>query len=168
MKKGAVYPGSFDPITNAHVDIIQRGLKIFDKIIVAVLDNPKKRPLFSTRERVRMIRDVFPHRDDIEVKAFRGLLADFLRRHKIHTVIRGLRAVSDFEYELQMALMNRTLDPAIETLFMMPSLHYTFLSSSLVKEIVILGGSVQGFVPAVVERRLSDLTHKPKGLPHYV
>ena len=115
-----------------------------------------------------MIRDVFPHRDDIEVKAFRGLLADFLRRHKIYTVIRGLRAVSDFEYELQMALMNRTLDPAIETLFMMPSLHYTFLSSSLVKEIVILGGGVRGFVPAVVERRLSDLTHKPRGLPHYV
>jgi pantetheine-phosphate adenylyltransferase len=168
MEKRAVYPGSFDPMTNAHVDIIQRGLKIFDKIIVAVLENPKKKTLFSTQDRVRMIREVFRRQDNIEVKAFRGLLADFIRRNKIHTVIRGLRAVSDFEFELQMALMNRTLDPAIETLFMMPSLHFTFLSSSLVKEVFLLGGCIQGLVPSVVERRLTDISRKPKGLRQYV
>jgi pantetheine-phosphate adenylyltransferase len=168
MEKRAVYPGSFDPMTNAHVDIIQRGLKIFDKIIVAVLENPKKKTLFSTHDRVRMIREVFRRQDNIEVKAFRGLLADFIRRNKIHTVIRGLRAVSDFEFELQMALMNRTLDPAIETLFMMPSLHFTFLSSSLVKEVFLLGGCIQGLVPSVVERRLTDISRKPKGLRQYV
>jgi pantetheine-phosphate adenylyltransferase len=168
MNKRAVYPGSFDPLTNGHVDIIQRGLKIFDTIIVAVLENPKKRTLFSSRDRVRMIRDVFDAKDRVEVRAFRGLLADFLRRNRATTVIRGLRAVSDFEYELQMALMNRALDPTIETLFMMPSLHYTFLSSSLVKEVVTLGGRVEGLVPPAVERRLKDIPRKPKGLRHYV
>lgn len=168
MATRAVYPGSFDPMTNGHVDIIQRGLKIFDTIIVAVLENPKKQTLFSTRDRVRMIREVFGPRERVEVKAFRGLLADFLRRNETTTVIRGLRAVSDFEYELQMALMNRTLDPTIETLFMMPSLHYTFLSSSLVKEVVMLGGRIEGLVPAVVEKRLKDISRKPKGLRQYV
>jgi pantetheine-phosphate adenylyltransferase len=168
MEKKAVYPGSFDPMTNGHVDIIQRGLKIFDKIIVAVLENPKKKTLFPIQDRVRMIREVFRRQDNIEVKAFRGLLADFIRRNKISTVIRGLRAVSDFEFELQMALMNRTLDPTIETLFMMPSLHFTFLSSSLVKEVFTLGGCIQGLVPAVVERHLTDISNKPKGLKKYV
>jgi len=168
MEKKAVYPGSFDPMTNGHVDIIHRGLKIFDKIIVAVLENPKKRTLFSTRDRVQMIREVFSPRDRVEVKAFRGLLTDFLRRNETNTVIRGLRAVSDFEYELQMALMNRTLDPTVETLFMMPSLHFTFLSSSLVKEVFTLGGRIEGLVPVVVERRLKDITRKPKGLRQYV
>ena len=168
MEKKAVYPGSFDPMTNGHVDIIQRGLKIFDKIIVAVLENPKKKTLFSTQDRVRMIREVFRRQDKIEVKAFRGLLADFVRRNRSSTVIRGLRAVSDFEFELQMALMNRSLDSTIETLFMMPSLHFTFLSSSLVKEVFTLGGCIQGLVPAVVERRLTDISRKPKGLKKYV
>lgn len=155
-------------MTNGHVDIIQRGLKIFDKIIVAVLENPKKKTLFSTPDRVRMIREVFDAQAKIEVKTFRGLLADFVRRNKTHTVIRGLRAVSDFEFELQMALMNRTLDPSIETLFMMPSLHFTFLSSSLVKEVFTLGGRIEGLVPAVVERRLKDISRKPQGLKQYV
>jgi pantetheine-phosphate adenylyltransferase len=156
MEKIAVYPGFFDPITNGHVDIILRGLRLFDKIIVAVLKNPKKQALFSTKDRVAMIREIFARQPDIEVKAFDGLLVEFVRRHKARIVIRGLRAVSDFEYELQMALMNRQLDPEIETLYMMPSVHYSFLNSGVVKEVFALGGSVKGLVPEIVEKRLRE------------
>ncbi len=154
MERKAVYPGSFDPITNGHVDIIERGLKIFDRIIVAVLENPKKQPLFSTKERVTMIQDIFLDQKRIEVKAFEGLLVDFVRENNATIVIRGLRAISDFEYEFQMTLMNRQLNPDIETLFMMPSISYSFLSSNLVKEVSILGGSLSGLVPARVENKL--------------
>jgi len=154
MKEITVYPGSFDPITNGHVDIIQRGLKIFDRMIIAVLENPKKEPLFSTKERVDMIKDIFKDQKDVEVKAFRGLLVDFAKKNKAKTVIRGLRAISDFEYEFQMALMNRNLNPEIETFFMMPNLSYSFLSSNLVKEICMLGGCLKNLVPPEVEIKL--------------
>jgi pantetheine-phosphate adenylyltransferase len=150
----AVYPGTFDPITNGHVDIIERGLKVFDRVVVAVLKNPKKRPLFTTKERVKMIQDLFISKRQVEVRAFDGLLVDFARAQGTPVVIRGLRAVSDFEYEFQMALMNRSLAPDIETFFMMPSVDCTFLSSNLVREVAGLGGSVEGFVPGPVARRL--------------
>jgi pantetheine-phosphate adenylyltransferase len=154
MEKIAVYPGFFDPITNGHVDIILRGLRLFDKIVVAVLKNPKKQALFSTKARVAMIQEIFIHQPAIEVKAFDGLLVDFVKRQKARIVIRGLRAVSDFEYELQMALMNRQLEPNIETVFLTPAEAYSYISSRLVKEIFQHGGSVKGLVPPVVEERL--------------
>jgi len=156
MKRRAVYPGFFDPITNGHVDIILRGLRLFDKIVIAVLKNINKEALFSTKDRVAMIQEIFVHQPDIEVKAFDGLLVEFVRRHKAKIVIRGLRAVSDFEYEFQMALMNRQLDPEIETLYMMPSVNYSFLNSSVVKEVFSLGGSVKGLVPEIVEKKLRE------------
>lgn len=156
MTRRAVYPGSFDPITNGHVNIVQRGLKIFDGIIIAVLENPKKTPLFSTGERTEMIHHIFRNQEEIEVKAFDGLLVDFARSHNAKILIRGLRAISDFEYEFQMALMNRKLDPDIETFFMMPNLDYSFLSSNLVKEVSMLGGCLEGLVPEEIEHKLRD------------
>lgn len=150
----AVYPGSFDPITNGHVDIIQRGLKIFDSILIAVLENPKKKTLFTTKQRVSMIQEVFSDHDNVEVKSFDGLLVEFAKKNKAKIVIRGLRAVSDFENEFQMALMNRKLNPEIETFFLMPNVDYSFLSSKLVKEVFLLGGCVKDLVPTTVEKRL--------------
>lgn len=152
----AVYPGSFDPITNGHVDIIRRGAKLFPRILVAVLENPKKATLFSVEERMEIIREIFKDPPRIEVEAFHGLLADFTKLRGARAVIRGLRAVSDFEYEMQMALMNQQLNPDLETLFMMPSARYTFLSSSLVKEVFALGGSVRELVPSIVEQKLRE------------
>jgi len=154
MTKKAVYPGSFDPLTNGHVDIIQRGLKLFDHIVIAVLENPKKEPLFTTKERVTMIQEVFAEQENVEIKAFHGLLVEFAKENNAEVVIRGLRAISDFEYEFQMALMNRKLDPEIETLFMMPSINYSFLSSRLVKEVSLLGGCLEGLVPEKIEEKL--------------
>lgn len=152
----AVYPGSFDPITNGHVDIIHRGLKIFDRLVVAVLENPKKRPLFTTKERVDMIKTVFDQQERVEVKSFHGLLVDFARENQAKVIMRGLRAISDFEYEFQMALMNRKLDPNIETFFMTPSVNYSFLSSRLVKEVSQLGGCLEGLIPEAIEERLKE------------
>jgi pantetheine-phosphate adenylyltransferase len=152
----AVYPGSFDPITNGHVDIIRRGAKLFPRILVAVLENPKKATLFSVEERMEIIREIFKDLPRIEVEAFHGLLADFTKLRGARAVIRGLRAVSDFEYEMQMALMNQQLNPDLETLFMMPSARYTFLSSSLVKEVFALGGSIRELVPTIVEQKLRE------------
>jgi pantetheine-phosphate adenylyltransferase len=161
----AVYPGSFDPITNGHVDIILRGAKLFPRVLVAVLENPKKATLFTTAERVAIIREIFIDKPNIEVEAFHGLLADFARVHGVRAVIRGLRAISDFEYEFQMALMNQQLNPDLETLFMMPSARFTFLSSSLVKEVFALGGSVRELVPAIVEEKLREkYTEESKSL----
>jgi pantetheine-phosphate adenylyltransferase len=161
-EKSAMYPGSFDPITNGHVDIIERGLRVFDRIVVAVLENPKKAPLFTTKERVRMIQDIFASKKEVEVRAFDGLLVDFARARGTRVVMRGLRAISDFEYEFQMALMNRNLAPDIETFFMMPNVNYSFLSSNLVREVAALGGSVEGLVPGPVARKLRDKIKKSK------
>lgn len=150
----AVYPGSFDPITNGHVDIIKRGLDLFDNIIVAVLENPKKQPLFTTKERMEMINTIFAKEKKVEVKSFHGLLVDFVKKNDASIVIRGLRAISDFEYEFQMTLMNRKLNPDIETLFMMPNVNYSFLSSKLVKEVCLLGGCLDDLVPKAIESKL--------------
>jgi len=152
----AIYPGSFDPLTNGHVDIIQRGSRIFDRIVVAILLNLDKAPLFNASERLAIARDVFRERPNVEVDTFDGLLVDYARRRKATVIVRGLRAVSDFEYEMQMALMNRHLNPDVETVFMMPAEPYTYVSSRLVKEVVALGGSVHGLVPELVEQRLRD------------
>lgn len=162
-KRRAVYPGSFDPITNGHVDIIKRGLNISDQLIVAVLENPKKSPLFSTKERVEMIKQIFSEEDRIQVQSFHGLLIDFAREQDAEIVIRGLRAVSDFEYEFQMALMNRKLAPEVEILYMMPRVDYSFLSSNLVKEVCLLGGCLDGLVPAGVESRMKEKFALTKG-----
>ena len=152
----AVYPGSFDPLTNGHVDIIRRGARIFDRIIVAILLNADKAPLFSASERAALIREVFRDTPAVEADTFEGLLVDYARRQKASVIVRGLRAVSDFEYEMQMALMNRHLSPDVETVFMMPAEQYTYVSSRLVKEVASLGGSVSGLVPGAVEARLIE------------
>jgi pantetheine-phosphate adenylyltransferase len=152
----AIYPGSFDPITMGHVDIIQRGSRLFDRIVIAVLFNADKAPLFTVQERVDVAREVFRDRANVEVDTFDGLLVDYARRRQASVIVRGLRAVSDFEYEMQMALMNRRLNPDVETVFMMPAEPYTYVSSRLVKEVVALGGSVKGIVPEIVERRLRE------------
>ena len=156
----AVYPGSFDPLTNGHVDIILRGAHIFDKIVLALLVNVDKNPLFSLEDRVEITRKVFQEYPNVEVDTFDGLLVDYAKRRDISVIVRGLRAISDFEYELQMALMNRRLSPETETVFMMPAEQYTYVSSRLVKEVFALGGSVSGLVPEVVEERLKQ-KHQP-------
>jgi pantetheine-phosphate adenylyltransferase len=163
MKNIAIYPGSFDPITNGHVDIIERALKIFDGLLVAVLENPSKDRLFTAEERMSMIRDIFSSTPEVKVQSFHGLLVDFAKKNKARIVIRGLRAVSDFEYEFQMALMNHKLNPDLETFFMMPSIHYTFLSSNMVKEVHRLGGCVRDLVPSIVERRLDEKNRQERG-----
>ncbi len=152
----AIYPGSFDPLTNGHVDIILRGAHLFDRILVAVLVNPGKQPMFEPAERVAMVREVFREYPNVEVDTFDGLLVEYARRKRATALVRGLRGVSDFEYEFQMALMNRHLEPALETVFMMPAEQYTYLSSRLIKEVVGLGGDVHGLVPALVEARLRE------------
>jgi pantetheine-phosphate adenylyltransferase len=152
----AIYPGSFDPLTNGHVDIIQRGSRFFDRIVIAVLLNLEKSPLFTVPERVSIAREVFREMPNVEVDTFDGLLVDYARRKGASVIVRGLRAVSDFEYEMQMALMNRRLNQDVETVFMMPAEPYTYVSSRLVKEVVALGGTVHGLVPEVVEARLRD------------
>jgi pantetheine-phosphate adenylyltransferase len=150
----AIYPGSFDPVTNGHLDLIERGAKIYGQLVVAVLRNSEKDPLFSTAERVEMLREVTRPWDNVEVDVFDGLLVEYARRRKAQVILRGIRAISDYEYELQMALMNRKLEPNIETIFMMPAEAYIYLSSRLVREISHLGGSIQGLVPPAVEKRL--------------
>jgi pantetheine-phosphate adenylyltransferase len=150
----AVYPGSFDPLTNGHVDIIRRGARLFDRVIVAILGNAEKQPLFSIADRLEIVREAFKDEAAIEVEAFDGLLADYVARRNASVIVKGLRAVSDFEYEMQMALMNRHLRPDVETVFMMPAEQYSYVSSRLVKEVAALGGSVSGLVPAHVESRL--------------
>src|SRR4051794_24659678 len=150
----AVYPGSFDPLHNGHLDIIERCSKTFDEVLVAVLRNEEKRPLFSVEERVEIIREMVAGRASCRVESFSGLLVDFMDQVGARAVVRGLRAVSDFEYEFQMALMNRRLNPRVETVFMMPREDYTYLSSRLVKEVFSLGGDLTGLVPEPVLARL--------------
>ena len=152
----AIYPGSFDPLTMGHVDIIARGSALFDKIVVAVLENAEKEPIFSVAERIDMLEDAFADRANVEADAFSGLLVDYAKNKNAIAIVRGIRAISDFEYEFQMALMNRRLAPSIETVFMMPAEEYSYVSSRLVKEVAGLGGSVTGLVPAAVERLLID------------
>lgn len=161
-KNIAVYPGSYDPLTNGHIDIIERGLKIFDKIIVAVLKNPDKTYLFSLEERQQILRSVFKESRRIEVDHFEGLLVDYLRSKGVSTVVRGLRAISDFEIEFQMALMNRKIEPRIETIFFVPSDSYSFLSSKLVKEVYQLGGEVSSMVPQIVDAKLKEKFRRAK------
>jgi pantetheine-phosphate adenylyltransferase len=151
----AVYPGSFDPLTNGHVDIIQRGARLFDRIVIALLVNPDKSALFSIAERAEMVREVFASPSNVEVDTFDGLLVDYARCRRANVIVRGLRAISDFECEMQMALMNRRLSAELETVFMMPAEPYTYVSSRLVKEVFALGGSVAGLVPEAVETRLA-------------
>lgn len=153
--KLAVYPGSFDPMTNGHVDLVRRGCRIFDRVLVAVLYNSDKHALFSVDERVAMVRAIFRREPKVRVKTFSGLLVDFLRTERANVVVRGLRVVSDFEYEFQMALMNRHLDPEVETLFLTPKEELMYLSSRLVKEVHKLGGDVSGLVPSLVHRALA-------------
>jgi pantetheine-phosphate adenylyltransferase len=152
----AVYPGSFDPLTNGHVDIIMRGARLFDRIVVAILINAEKAPLFTMQERVEIARDVFKGMPNVEVDTFDGLLVDYVERRRAQVIVRGLRAVSDFEFEFQMALMNQRLNDKIETIFMMPAEQYTYISSRLIKEVFKLGGRVHGLVPDMVEERLRN------------
>jgi len=153
-KKIAVYPGSFDPVTNGHIDVIKRAIQLFDQVIVAVIDNANKNVLFSVEERMEMLRAVTRGLSGVVVSHFDGLLVDYVRKKRAKVIIRGLRAVSDFEYEFQMALTNRKLAPDIETVFLMPAESYTYLSSSIVKEVVSLKGNVKGLVPRQIEARL--------------
>jgi pantetheine-phosphate adenylyltransferase len=150
----AIYPGTFDPVTNGHLDLIERGEKMFDLLIVAVLQNAEKRPLFSVKERVEMLGEVTKQWSDVEVDVFDGLLVDYARKKGAGVILRGIRAVSDYEYELQMALMNRKLEPRLETVFMLPGVSYSYLSSKLVREIAQLGAPLKGLVPPIVEERL--------------
>jgi len=152
----AVYPGSFDPLTNGHVDIIARGVRLFDRIVVAIAVNAEKAPLFTMDERVEIARAVFREHRTVEVDTFDGLLVDYVAHRRADVIVRGLRAVSDYEFEFQMALMNRRLNATIETVFMMPAEQYTYISSRLIKEVFALGGRVHGLVPELVEARLRE------------
>ncbi len=168
MKKViAVYPGSFDPLTNGHLDLIERGSKIFDELVVAILRNPEKQALFSLAERKEMMTAMTERWDNVSVDTFDGLMVDYAVSVNASAVLRGIRAISDYEYELQMALMNRKLAPNLETVFMMPAETYSYLSSRLVREIAQLGGSISGLVPELVQQRLRekmDPAHKFENL----
>jgi len=150
----AIYPGSFDPVTNGHLDLIARGAMIFDKLIVAVAHNMEKDPLFAVKERVELLETVTFDWKNVEVDVFDGLLMDYARSKNARVVVRGIRAVSDYEYELQMAMMNRHIEPSVETVFMLPAQQYSYLSSRLVKELARLGGTIKDLVPPIVEERL--------------
>ena len=156
----AIYPGSFDPVTNGHLDIIERGCKLFDEIIIGILVNPDKQPFFTVEERQQMLNEVVKSisqgRCTVRVDSFSGLLVNYAVAKEANVIVRGIRAISDYEYELQMALMNRRLEPGIETVFMMPAETYSYVSSRLVKEVFQLGGDVSGLVPLLVEKRMKE------------
>jgi len=156
VAKRAVYPGMFDPVHNGHVDVIQRSLQIFDELIVAVVANPSKQPLFSVKERLEMIDEATSELSNFRIVAFDGLLIDLVARERADCIVRGIRAISDFEYEFQMALMNRKLRSTVETVFLMPHEKYTYISSRLIKEVASFGTSVTGMVPPIVEKRLVE------------
>jgi len=155
-EKVVIYPGTFDPITNGHLSIISRALKVFDKLVIAILNNPQKVPLFSLKERMVMIRDVLKGQSRVEVDSFDGLLVDYVIKKKTNVVIRGLRALSDFEYEFQMALMNRKLNREVQSIFLMTDYKWFYTSSTIIKEAAGLGGDVSGLVPAVVCKKLKE------------
>ncbi len=155
----AIYPGSFDPLTNGHLDLIERGSKIFEELIVAILRNSEKDPLFTLPERKEMLQEMVKHYPNVRVDSFDGLLVDYAMKKNAKAVLRGIRAISDYEYELQMALMNRKLQPQLETVFMASGETYSYLSSRLVKEIFRLGGSVRGLVPDLVEEKMREKLH---------
>lgn len=155
MSRRAIYPGSFDPITNGHLDIIERSSKLFDEVIVSVLLNIDKHPVFTTDERIEMIREVIPWAN-VRVDTFHGLLVHYAIEKEAQVIVRGIRAISDYEYELQMALMNRRMEPQVETVFLMAAEEYSYLSSRLIKEIFKLGGPISGLVPELVEKRMRE------------
>jgi pantetheine-phosphate adenylyltransferase len=150
----AIYPGSFDPLTNGHLDVIERAIKLFDRVVVAVAKNESKNPLFTLKERLDLVRLSVKHLKGVEADTFDSLLVDYVEERQAQAIVRGLRAVSDFEFEFQLALMNRKLNEKVETIFMMPKDTYTFLSSRIIKEIARLGGDISGFVPAPVQKAL--------------
>ena len=159
----AIYPGTFDPLTNGHLDLIARGSKIFDHLVVAILNNSEKQPLFSVQERVEMIQETTREFDNVSVSQFDGLLVDFARLQHAQALLRGIRAISDYEYELQMALMNRRLAPELETVFLMPAEQYSYVSSRLIRGVFRLGGSVEGLVPPTVIERLQARASRDRG-----
>jgi pantetheine-phosphate adenylyltransferase len=156
MERIAIYPGSFDPVTNGHLDILERGLSLFDKIIVAILTNPKKKFLFSLEERIEMLQDSLKKFSGVAIDTFDGLTVDFAARCKAQGILRGLRALSDFEYEFQMALMNRRLNREIQTVFLMTGLRWIYTSSSIIKEAAQFGGNIEGMVPPLVEKKIKE------------
>ena len=157
MNKGtAIYPGSFDPPTNGHLDLIQRGSKIFEELVVAILRNPEKSPMFSVAERISMLQELTADLSNVRIDTFDGLMVEYAKSMNASCVLRGIRAVSDYEYELQMALMNRKIEPTLETVFMMPADKYSYVSSRLVREVAQAGGPVKGLVPEVVEQKLRE------------
>lgn len=162
MMRRAIYPGTFDPVTNGHLDIIERACKLFDEVIVAILINPGKNPMFALDERVQILNDVVcPRFPQAKIDTFDGLLVDYAAKHQAQAVVRGIRAISDYEYELQMALMNRRLSPQLETVFLMSSEDYSYLSSRIVKEVFLLGGKVDGLVPDLVIEKMKQKTGQP-------
>jgi len=154
MERIAIYPGSFDPVTNGHIDIIERGLKLFDKIIVAIMHNPSKKSLFTLEERTEMLEESLKDLDNIEVDAFYGLTVDYAKEKKATAMLRGMRALSDFDYEFQLALMNRRLNREVQTTFLMPGLRWIYTSSSIIKEAAKFGGDIEGMVPPLVKQKL--------------
>ena len=162
MQKIAVYPGTFDPVTNGHADLVRRAMHVFDKVVVGIASSPQKEPVFSLNERVNMANAVFGEHANVEVCGFSGLLVDLARDHDAVAVLRGLRAVSDFEFEFQLASMNRHLDPTLESIFLTPAEQFSFISSSLVREVAMLGGDVSQFVHPLVEQSLKEKLHLKK------
>jgi len=166
VKRIAVYPGTFDPVTNGHLDLVERGRRLFDRFILAILENRDKRPMFTIPERAAMLREATVGLDNVEVEAFDGLLVHYARRVGAAVIVRGIRAVTDFDYELQMAMMNRRLASSVETLFLVPSEEYSYVSSRLVREIAVLGGDLSGLVPppvaAALRARAAELEARPR------
>jgi pantetheine-phosphate adenylyltransferase len=156
MRRVAIYPGSFDPVTNGHLDIVERGLKLFDKIIVTILHNPGKEALFSIKERVELLESCLGKKTGVEIDTYNGLLVDYAAKRKAQAILRGMRAVSDFEYEFQLALMNRRLNREVQTVFLMTGLRWIFTSSSIIKEAAQFGGKINGMVPAAVQKKLKE------------
>lgn len=161
MKKVAIYPGSFDPFTNGHRNVIERGVKVFDTVVVAVAHNTSKKTIFTLEERVEILNEIFGDREDVKIDYFEGLLVDYVKKMGTNVVLRGMRTVSDFEYELQMALANKSLSQELETVFMVTDSEFSHISSSVIREVVSLGGSAENMVPEIVEKKLKEKLLKP-------